>query len=107
MVTVQQLYRYTIHSIPSSELLHKSFLLNVFYILFLFIKVCLKYPLRCSHSEHTKVKIILHHSDMILEDHIILKLGKQNIASVLFALNLVTDISYTSAPEISRDSRTL
>ena len=63
-----------------------------FIYFFLFIKVCLKYPLRCPHSEHTKVKIILHHGDMILEDNILLKLGKQNIASVLFALDLVTDI---------------
>ena len=41
----------------------------------LFIKICLKYPFRCTHGKDTQVKIIIHHGNVILKNHVIIKLG--------------------------------
>ena len=62
------------------------------FIVLLFIKIGLKYSLRRTHGKNPEIKIIIHYRDMILKDYIILKLGQQNIASVLFSLDLVADI---------------
>lgn len=59
---------------------------------FLFIKIHFKNTLRKPHGQHSQIKLIIHDRNVIFKDHIILKLGQKYIRTVLFPIDLITDI---------------
>ena len=69
-----------------------------FFVCFLFVKVCFENTFRCLHRQDSQIKVIIGNSDMIFKYHIFLEFGKYQVRSVLFSLNLITDIIVYTLP---------